>query len=41
MVGVAYMTNATAQIDTKLTGDHAPAAETTGLLTEAPTKVGS
>jgi len=38
MVGVAYMSNATAQIDKKLAADLALAAETVSPLTEAPTK---
>jgi hypothetical protein len=40
MVGVAYMSNATAQIEKNPGADHALAAETVSPLSEAPTKEG-
>jgi hypothetical protein len=40
MLGVAYMSNATAQIVKNLAASHALAAETVSSLTEAPTKGG-
>lgn len=41
MAVVAYMSNATAQIDKNLAADYALGAEAVGFLKEAPTEVGS